>query len=244
MMKEERENKKASPIEINKEYVYIPPKNKKQLGIIRFIKRIFNQKKEDTKSSNIIYTVPKESKKEKMPNYESHIYMDSSQKEESRKISDEYANIIIYAKEIRKDKERHKTLQNKYTEALKTNNRQKVEEIKNKLWESQSNINMAESFLRNKIKELKKSTINIEETTKLINYICGLAKMKMKEKPQHLKNEIEEILIDPVEELNQRKEKIINSKHFTITQKKNMIREIDDELIELTKQEEVKNKTK
>ena len=235
--------------------VYFPPENKierakKPLGLFGLIKQFFKAKKIESKPeiNDIIYTVPEETKLEKIkysPSDSGPIYMvpKSNEKQQEIEKTDEYTNIIEYAKNIKKDKENHKMLQNKYSEALKSNNKEQVLKIKNMLWESQNKITLAESFLRNKLKEIRRSTLNIEEKTKLINYICGIAKIKAKEKPEHLKEETKIEERGPVDELNERKEKILSSKHFTDVQKKNMIREIDDELIELAKKEEKDIKT-
>ena len=232
--------------------VYFPPKDEseikpKRIGIINFIKNIFKKDKQDkSDDQDIIYTVPKESKKEKIESSSidaGPVYMvPKSEKEETK--TKPYTNVIQYAKELRKDKENHKMLQLKYSKALKENNKNLVYEIKNELWESQSEIKMQESFLRVMIKKIQKSSLSIEEKNKLINYICGVAKIKAKEKPKHMKENTEEIMKNPIDELNDRKEKIISSKHFTNTQKKAMIRKIDDEIIELAKAEEINSKAK
>lgn len=129
--------------------------------------------------------------------------------------------------------------------ALKASNKDLASKIKDELWESQNKITLAESFLRSEIKEIRRSDLTLEEKTKIINYVCGVAKIKTKDKPEHLKedSESEKIVNSPIDELNERKEKILSSRHFTEVQKKSMIREIDDQIIELTKDEEKSNKT-
>lgn len=218
--------------------------NKNKKGLFNFIKRFFKKDKEKiNETDDIIYTVPKETKKEKHENSSldgGPIYMVPEEKPKKQK---PYENIIEYAKTIRNDKENHKRLQSRYIEALKENNKDLVTKTKNLLWESQSNISLEESFLRNKIKEIQKSSLNSEEKTKLINYLCGVAKIKIKEKPKHMKEENDETIKNPEDELNSQKEKILSSKHFTNIQKKNMIREIDEELIELAKQKEKDTKS-
>ena len=235
--------------------VYFPPEKKikkkqKPLGLFGLIKQFFKAKKieNNIETNDIIYTVPKETKVKKIEspaNETGPIYMvpKKDEKQKELKKTDEYTNIIEYAKGIKRDKENHKELQNKYSQALKTNNKKLVEQTKNMLWESQSKITLEESFLRNNLKEIRKSNLSVEEKTKLINYICGIARMKAKDKPEHMKETKPEEINNPVDELNERKEKILSSKHFTDVEKKNMIREIDDELIELAKKEEKDNKT-
>lgn len=226
----------------------IAKRENKLLGLFGFIKKIFN-----SESNNIIYgdgeTDFNEAKMDKQLsndvetiNIEDKVKHDEIKK---AKNSNEYSDIIEYAKGIKKDKENYKLLQNKYADELKANNKEQVTNIKNMLWELENKITLSESFLRNKLKEIRRSSLSIEEKTKLINYICGIARMKVKEKQKHLKEEIklDEIIKSPVDELNERKEKIILSKNFTVVQKKNMIREIDDELIELAKKEETKDKS-
>ena len=255
------ENRETKEIEENilidnstMQTVYLPPrraaeKKKKQLGFFGFIKQLFKRESIESKkeTSDIVYIVPKAPKEEKPSNDIGPVYMVPKRDEEYKKEENtyEYNDIIEYAKRIKKDKENHKLLQTQYTEALKTNNKEQVAKIKNMLWESQNKITLSESFLRNRLKEIRKSPLSIEEKTKLTNYICGIAKIKAKEKPAHMKEETtkEENTKSPEDELNERKEKIISSKHFTDVQKKNMIREIDDELIELAKKDETKSKT-
>lgn len=239
---EEKHSQEQEPKEVVK-------KENKLLGLFGFIKKIFKAKNGD----NIIYGATKtEFKETKIENQlsndvETINIADKAKQDEIKeaKNSNEYADIIEYAKGIKKDKENYKLLQNNYTDELKANNKEQVTNIKNMLWELQNKITLSESFLRNKLKEIRKSSLNLEEKTKLINYICGIARIKVKEKQKHLKEEIkpDEIIKSPVDELNERKEKIILSKNFTVVQKKNMIREIDDELLELAKKEEIKDKS-
>lgn len=250
---DERENIERVKVDGETQNVYFPPmgnieKRKKPLGLIGLFKSFFKRKEtKQAKIEEIVYTVPKEPHKNEShkTSSEMNVYMVPGEKEETKhKNANEFDNIITYAKEIKKDKENHKILQQKYMEAIKTNNKNLAGNIKNELWESQNKITLSESFLRSKIKEIKSSDLDQEEKTKLINYVCGIAKIKVREKPEHLKeeNKTEEKENNPIDELNERKEKIISSRHFTEVQKKNMIREIDDRLIELSK-EETRSKT-
>ncbi|MBR3229223.1 MAG: hypothetical protein IKF91_00180 [Bacilli bacterium] len=234
--------------------VYFPPmskieKKKKPLGLLGAIKQFFIGKEEKkTTIDEIVYTVPQETHSEEINKTKStmQVYMVPEKDEEKqRKSTNKFDNIIEYAKGIKKDKETHKTLQEKYMNALKASNKDLASKIKDELWESQNKITLAESFLRSEIKEIRRSDLSLEEKTKIINYVCGVAKIKAKDKPEHLKGEIEseKIVSSPIDELNERKEKILSSRHFTEVQKKNMIREIDDQIIELTKDEEKSNKT-
>ena len=261
--------------------VYFPPehriKKQKSSGLFGFLRDFFGFGREETKQDDIpdsleknkeeqsddtgiIYTVPKSSEVEQQSDDTGPIYMVPKNDEEEKEQQNEFSSVIEYAKGIKEDKEKHKNLQNKYLEAFKANNKDLVSEVKNMLWESQNKIALAESFLRNQIKEVRKSDLPFEEKTKLINYVCGIAKMKVNNKPKHLKenngimeNE-EEVIHKPkhmkektetmdaeentVDELNKRKERINNSSHFSPKERAEMIRKIDDELIELSKNEE------
>lgn len=158
-----------------------------------------------------------------------------NKKEENQidKKADKFKEIIEYAKEIKEEKENQKKMQEYYLEIVKTGNKEKANTIKNNLWELENKINLSESFLRNKIKEIQISQLKIEEKTELINYICGVAKIKTKKG----KNKQNNPLKTEIDNLNIKKEKIISSENITNSQKKIMIEKIDEEIIKLSKEE-------
>lgn len=230
--------------------VYFPPerrirKKRKTGGFWGFIKSLFspdNEEKHDEK----VYTVPSEKKvSSDSSNDTGPIYMVPKEERKNLKEQDEFSSVIEYAKGLKKDKENHKIIQDKYLESLKSKNKDLVKDAKNMLFESQNKILLAESFLRNQIKEIRKSDLSLDEKTKLVNYVCGIAKMKVRERPSHLKEETkkEELVLDPIEELNKRKERIDSSSHFSGSEKVKMIKEIDDEILRLSKENNAGGKT-
>ena len=161
-----------------------------------------------------------------------------SKEESDKEISTEtykYKEIIDHAKEIKLKKEKYKEEEQNYLIAVKAGDKDLADKLKNNLFEIENQIALSESFLRNNINNIKKSEINIEEKTKIINYICGIAKIKTKEKDNKSinKNPIK----SEIENLNIKKEKILSSNNITNSQKKNMLEKIDEEIIKLEKEE-------
>ena len=237
---DENEQEEIETLEIN--HVYMPSKRhkeKKKQGFMGFIKRLFGleKKKNEVKETEHVYFVPDNIDREESVSTD-RVYLPSHSEEISQSENKNHSEIIEYAIKLRKDKDKHKELFNNYINALKKNDLALSSKFKNALFDSKNKIALGESFLRSKLKEIRLSDLSFDEKTQLINYICEVAKMKEREKPEHLK-EIEKGKEEPEEsleeELNRRKERILSSKHFTVIQKKNMIREIDDELLELSK---------
>lgn len=236
----------------NIQNAYTRDKDKKLFsGIKKFFKRLFGTQKEEKSSEPVqVYIPPKKEEIKKMQVDTQHVYLMTDEKENVYSNGEE--SIIKYAKEIKSDKEHHKELKDEYLKALKSNDKDKAEKYKNLLWKSQSEINMSESFLRHKIKVIRNGSLSIEEKNKLINYVCGIAKIKTREKPAHMKKQEaktnDDIVEDMIDELNKRKEKIARAKRFNSPEvRKQLIEEIDDEIYELSKSlesTEEKNKSK
>lgn len=231
-----------------KQTVYMLNENNSKKRVSRFkkfFKRLFGHQEETLTPSHKAETpvpelqayIPKETQEEKIEQLDVQDVYIMSEKE-GNKYSYGNDSIINYARKIKNDKEKHKKLKEDWLKAYKTGNKKIIEEAKNLLWESQNKITLAESFLRSKLKEIRNSSLSPEEKTKLINYVCGIARIKAKEKPAHMKENKEEVLFEnTIEELNRKKEKINNSKHFTHVQRRQIIQEIDDEILALSQEE-------
>ena len=236
---ESRNQEKVKAVQVNHQDVYLVPKKNDETQMSKPISVInYNYEPDDNikESGGIISFFKRKLKKQ---NEDEIVNTEEQNKSVLREKTqaEKYNEIIAHAKKIKENKEKNKILQNRYFETLKNGNKEKSEEINNNLWELQNQIALQESFLKNQIKEIKKSSLNEEEKTRLINYICGIAKIKTKE----IKENSEEAETDQIKQLNERKAKIVASKHFTNLQKKNMINQIDDELINIQKKLEKKS---